>query len=179
MAGDGEEVLARPESSGLDRRALIKRAAAVGAAAWTAPLIVQSLLSPAGAVTAGCVRAHLVLDPDDNIFNCEPMPTNLAAWTNTCDGDVAVGSCGALGSIPVATGTLASLGITRSVCNILGSTLTLSATNCSWVGGALFNEFSDDCRDHTGINNGTAGSRTISFDRGTSVTDYFLVISCS
>jgi hypothetical protein len=57
--------------------------------------------------------------------------------------------------------------------------LTLSTTNCSWVGGALFNEFSDDCRTNTGINNATAGNRTITFDRGTTVTDYWLVISCT
>jgi hypothetical protein len=46
------------ESRGLDRRALIKRAAAVGAAAWTAPVIIGSLASPAGAatITPGCYR---------------------------------------------------------------------------------------------------------------------------
>jgi hypothetical protein len=107
------------------------------------------------------------------------MPVSPSAWTDTCNANVAVGSCGTLTSIPVSVATLASLGITRSACSILGSTLTLSATNCTWVGGGLFNEFSGTCRTNTGINNSTAGSRTITFDRGTSVTDYWLVISCS
>ena len=42
--------------AGLDRRSLIKRAAIVGATAWTAPMIVGSIASPAGALTAaaGC-----------------------------------------------------------------------------------------------------------------------------
>jgi hypothetical protein len=37
--------------SGLDRRTLIKRAAAAGAVAWTAPVIIDSLASPAAAAT--------------------------------------------------------------------------------------------------------------------------------
>jgi hypothetical protein len=44
---------------GVDRRALITRAAAVGAAAWTAPVIIGSIASPAGATTlVGCYRAQ-------------------------------------------------------------------------------------------------------------------------
>lgn len=36
----------------MDRRSLIKRGAAAGAAAWTAPLILDSVVSPAGAQSA-------------------------------------------------------------------------------------------------------------------------------
>lgn len=39
--------------SGIDRRTLIKRAAAAGAVAWTAPVIIGSLTSPAAAQTTG------------------------------------------------------------------------------------------------------------------------------
>ncbi|GMU79789.1 MAG: hypothetical protein AMXMBFR46_25780 [Acidimicrobiia bacterium] len=43
--------------TGFDRRALIKRATVVGALAWTAPAIVDSVMSPAGALTLqGCYR---------------------------------------------------------------------------------------------------------------------------
>ena len=54
----------RDAGSGLDRRSLIERAAAVGAAAWTAPVIIGSLASPAGAITvgAGCYRAEFTVD---------------------------------------------------------------------------------------------------------------------
>jgi hypothetical protein len=41
------------EQRGIDRRTLIKRAAATGAVAWTAPVVIQSLTSPAGALTCG------------------------------------------------------------------------------------------------------------------------------
>ena len=41
------------DGRGLDRRTLIKRAAAAGAVAWTAPMIIDSLSSPAAAATCG------------------------------------------------------------------------------------------------------------------------------
>src|SRR5262245_23277637 len=44
----------RLEEGGLDRRPLIKRAAILGTAAWTAPVIVDSLASPAAAATCIC-----------------------------------------------------------------------------------------------------------------------------
>lgn len=40
---------------GIDRRSLIKRAAAAGAVAWTAPVIFDSLASPAAAGTCGTI----------------------------------------------------------------------------------------------------------------------------
>jgi len=46
--GDESETLPKP---GLSRRELIKRSAVAGAVAWTAPVIFESLASPAGALT--------------------------------------------------------------------------------------------------------------------------------
>ena len=43
-----------PRVNGLDRRTLIKRAAAAGAIAWTAPVLVTSLTSPAAAGSCAC-----------------------------------------------------------------------------------------------------------------------------
>lgn len=49
----------RGPERGIDRRVLIRRAAVVGAAAWTAPLVVGSIASPAGAGTYhGCYRVQ-------------------------------------------------------------------------------------------------------------------------
>jgi hypothetical protein len=48
-------------SRGMDRRTLIKGAALAGAAAWTAPMIIDSLSSPAAAVSVTC---------DGKAFNC-------------------------------------------------------------------------------------------------------------
>jgi hypothetical protein len=41
------------ERPGIDRRTLIKRAAATGTIAWVAPVIIDSLASPAAALTCG------------------------------------------------------------------------------------------------------------------------------
>lgn len=40
--------------TGIDRRSMIKGAAIAGAAAWTAPVIIDSLTSPAAALSSGC-----------------------------------------------------------------------------------------------------------------------------
>jgi hypothetical protein len=44
-----------PGHPGIDRRAMIKAAAAAGVAAWTAPVIIDSLASPAAAASASCI----------------------------------------------------------------------------------------------------------------------------
>lgn len=48
----------KKDKSGIDRRALIKRAAAAGGAAWVAPVLVASLPAPAAAqsAAAGCYK---------------------------------------------------------------------------------------------------------------------------
>jgi hypothetical protein len=51
---------ARPPDRGIDRRTLIKRAAATGVVFWTAPVILDSLASPAAALTCNgaCFRVQ-------------------------------------------------------------------------------------------------------------------------
>jgi hypothetical protein len=46
-----DERIGEVEQHGVDRRTLIRRAVAVGAAAWTAPVIIESIASPASAAT--------------------------------------------------------------------------------------------------------------------------------
>jgi hypothetical protein len=51
---------------GLTRRTILRRAAAAGAVAWTAPMIVDSLASPAAAASlTGCYRAEFVRTATD------------------------------------------------------------------------------------------------------------------
>ena len=47
---------------GIAPRALLKRAAVVGSVAWTAPAILDSIASPAGALSAPCGCFRVVLD---------------------------------------------------------------------------------------------------------------------
>jgi hypothetical protein len=55
------------EQRGVDRRTFIKRAAATGTVAWTAPLIIDSLTSPAAALTCAgeCFRFQISAAPID------------------------------------------------------------------------------------------------------------------
>jgi hypothetical protein len=97
------------EGGGFDRRTLIKRAAVAGAVAWTAPVIIDSLSSPAAATTAprGCnsTEYNINCQPDNNAANAACAPTGFATCTNdlptacivapafgTCDGSPANGS---------------------------------------------------------------------------------------
>ncbi len=72
----------------IDRRRLIKQVATAGAVAWTAPVIVGSIASPAAAATAapGCNRIQM------SGANCGPMtqdgfclPSGWAGCANTLD----------------------------------------------------------------------------------------------
>jgi len=91
-----ENIPALPEESsrGLSRRQMIKAAGIAGAAAWTAPMIIDSITSPAGAFTAppcpdkaGDYYA-IVYSPGSN-------PTDLADRDpdGTGYGAVTIGSC--------------------------------------------------------------------------------------
>ena len=84
---DGEEGRA-----GLNRRQMIKAAGIAGAAAWTAPMIIDSLSSPAAAatVTPGCyaILAPLQhLQPDRHRSNrwCVHADTGWYLHLNQCE----------------------------------------------------------------------------------------------
>src|SRR5262245_44507478 len=76
--------------SGVDRRTLIRRAAIVGAAAWTAPVIIGSLSSPAAAVTAprGCNKIGYNGNCNANTNNanneCSPSTGTCADLPRAC-----------------------------------------------------------------------------------------------
>src|SRR3954453_7065604 len=57
--------LSDPAKPGMDRRTMIKAAAIAGAGAWTAPVIIDSLMSPAAAFTAGPGCYRFVYQGDD------------------------------------------------------------------------------------------------------------------
>jgi hypothetical protein len=62
---------------GVSRRALLRRGAVIGGIAWTAPIIVQSLTSPAGAqVSPGPPRPD---DDDDDPDDERPSGTTPVA----------------------------------------------------------------------------------------------------
>lgn len=65
----------------IDRRTLIKGAAVAGAAAWTAPVIIDSLTSPAAAGTPGaCVKQYYARI---NFSGCADIGAGNACFTKT------------------------------------------------------------------------------------------------
>jgi hypothetical protein len=69
---------------------MIKASAAAGAAAWTAPVIIDSLSSPAAAVSGGLCGCHFL------IFNNQCSPDNQGTPCNTvtgCTKSALVASC--------------------------------------------------------------------------------------
>ena len=84
-SAEGENQGVADSRRGLDRRTLIRRAAAAGAVAWTAPVVIGSLVSPAGALTVAplCYRAQFTGSPGAytrvtpaNGGGCTPSPWN-------------------------------------------------------------------------------------------------------
>jgi hypothetical protein len=87
------------ERPGIDRRTLIKRAAATGAVAWTAPIIIDSLASPAAAITCAstCFR---VTFPADNGGNCD-LPS--VAVAGACPTGTTGPGCSTTTDLPAGT----------------------------------------------------------------------------
>ena len=80
------------DDHGLDRRSLIKKVGVAGAAAWVAPVVIESLVSPAAAasIPPGTYRLRLssercdptpLLDPDEvpPPAQCTPLVTDFPA----------------------------------------------------------------------------------------------------
>jgi hypothetical protein len=92
-----------PERPGIDRRTIIKRAAATGAVAWTAPVIIGSLASPAGAITCTgpCFRVQFAPDNtgncnDDSVLvsgTCTATSTLCSNTTNVAAGTSYAAAC--------------------------------------------------------------------------------------
>jgi len=91
------------EAARLARRSLLKKAAIAGAAAWTAPLVLQSVTNPAGALTCAQGSYHVVYEeglvqrtPTANT-GCTHSGTNTTAAAiglSVSFGTSAAGTCG-------------------------------------------------------------------------------------
>jgi hypothetical protein len=133
-----------PDAGGLDRRTVIKRAAAVGAVAWTAPVIIDSLASPAAAFTApsGCHFATFNSNcspnsqgtPCNNITGCTALPDLAGCLSIICGGDGSVtvtNQCGAQCRISGAQGKSGSTCVPPDSCTVAGCSCQGSMGLCT------------------------------------------------
>jgi hypothetical protein len=133
------------ERPGIDRRTLIKRVAASGAIAWAAPVIIDSLASPAAALSCtGCFRLQVdannpcssstsTVSTGGGLSPCPTLTaTGCTSLTNVASGVNVDGFSGVCMSGP-------SGGVDCQKFNIV--VFILASTNlCPWGGGGTCNE---------------------------------------
>ena len=90
----------RGPAAGMDRRALLKRAAVAGAAAWTAPMIIDSLASPAAAGTGPIVLVQKA--QNQNVGNTAPVTVTLASPATA--GNLLIAAVNSRGPVVTPTG---------------------------------------------------------------------------
>jgi hypothetical protein len=94
--------------AGVDRRTLIKRAAAAGAVAWTAPVIIDSISSEALAATASCAVTVTALTSATDNSKTTSVTTGSFATTSKSVVLIAVASTGDTKAIKSITGPFTS-----------------------------------------------------------------------
>jgi hypothetical protein len=128
------------ERPGIDRRTLIKRAAVTGAVAWTAPVIIESLASPAAAITCAttCFRVQFpgnasCLSQSSQTFGSTQQPPCTDLTGSGCTTHTSVANNTTYSQVCMcASGCTAECSTTNSV------TFTLDAS-CTWGGGGTCN----------------------------------------
>jgi hypothetical protein len=142
----GESLAARQddEQRGIDRRTLIKRAAATGAVAWTAPVIIQSLTSPAGALTCGgCFLLQIAAARD-----CFAVTATEGVSTISPCGTLSAGGCTTPTNVPPGAavddfsgGVCTDLPGSQENCQSANVQfgLDLGGLGCTWGGGGTCN----------------------------------------
>jgi hypothetical protein len=107
------------ERAGIDRRSLIRRSAAVGVGAWTAPVILGSLTSPAAAVTLEPGCQFLVFNNQCSTNNQQSPCTEIEG----CEPNAALADCLEITS----NGTDCQQGVTVTVTNNCGDQCVITA----------------------------------------------------
>ncbi len=108
--------------SSVGRRAIIKRAAAAGALAWTAPIIVDSFASPAAAASCARGNYYIVLQSTTvNVFTPQPLVAS-------CSGTGSLTTMAAMG-MTVTGGPMTHLAADPGSINPV--VITMNATTCS------------------------------------------------
>jgi hypothetical protein len=130
------------DSKGLSRRQMIRSAAVAGAAAWTAPVIIDSLSSPAAAVTVGPCNYYVFLIRRDgasancNIVNNAPVPPSGTGSCASTPGN----NIGVCTSYVRQTSASTPVTITLTSCTVSSDTATVvfstTSPGCQFQGQA-------------------------------------------
>ncbi len=155
----------------IDRRALIRRGVVAGAVAWTAPVIVGSIASPAAAATGahGCNRIQM------SGANCAPMAADancLPAGWGTC-GTTLNSACITSTTGPTCTGA----GVSEVFVITGGCQCTFTAASSRFAVPVVGNQ----CNGFAGAGNPTVTPTTVTFPAlGVSTyTQFKFVLTCA
>lgn len=163
-----------PTRKGLSRRDMIKASAVAGAAAWTAPVIIDSLASPAAALSQGsfCIAVTAATCAGQTAADYTTAFTGSDCTTDPCTGT------------KLASGTLLSeLCITASTCTWTGNvsfSIGAGCSTCTFVGGTgAIPKPGSDCDSGTL----SGANKTITFNRPASATGnwvgFRLAVTCT
>jgi hypothetical protein len=152
--------------AGLSRREIIKRSAIAGGVVWTAPVILDSVLSPAAAQSAPCVCTSASSYRGANIAGlggCSGTPGGVGGFT----GDGNSNACGVIcwvgvnGSPNTAGGAIAGL-----TYNCATGLITLPS-NCNWGAKGMVAVFGGgDCTGNFFVETSLPAGYACSADRG-------------
>jgi len=163
-----------PDKRGMDRRNMIKAAVAAGVGAWTAPVIIDSLASPAAAASAGafCIAVTTATCAGGTAADYTNAFAGSDCTTNPCSGTVK----------PSGT-NLSDFCITPSTCTWTGNvsfTIGAGCPTCTFLAGTgAIPKPGSDCVD----GERSALNKTISFNRPSSATanwvGFRLAVTCT
>jgi hypothetical protein len=180
------------EQRGVDRRTLIKRAAATGAVAWTAPLIIDSLTSPAAALTCAgeCFRFQILADQDCGFVS----PRTETVSTIAPCGTLTAAGCTTTTNVPAGVaaddfngGVCTDIPGGIPDCRTQSMTFFLATTTCTWGGGGTCNGprrfLAGQANTNTGCVPGnisaTGASVTFALPAGQQWQHFQFIVGCS
>ena len=155
----------------LDRRTMIKGAAIAGAAAWTAPIIIDSLVSPAAAASVPG-RCYGFTVSSTGASSCGAESGSTAAAPTGC-------SPTGWGSFAADATLLGQVNETTCGQTALTAVLTHSST-CRFTAGSSYNTANAICSSTTPTITNTSTTSTLAFSGLFNATrTYYLVICCT
>jgi hypothetical protein len=167
-AGSAEDGLLG--GNGLDRRSLIKKAGVVGAAAWVAPMVLDSVLSPASAASLPPGKYKLRLSTQ----RCNPTPVQDPNVAQACLPPDWPAATNAITDETM----LANLGLSVSNCDPrYALTLVSSKANVTILSGTACRPKTQGGGPHDGVVSNAGAQITWDNSGASDRNGYFIVIN--
>jgi hypothetical protein len=170
------EITESVDERGLSRRSMMKKAAAAGAVAWTAPVIIDSLVSPAAAVThppcSSCTNGTSIGQASFHVTNTGNNGTVTCPATSAS----APSACRPTCYVANADDCSVPFSITSNKSgNSVGVVLTMNGGG-TFLGGTTYSS-ATACLSTVGAITSPGGTSTITFAPQTANTGYDISVT--